>query len=441
MNKNMKVRKKLVKKKMSINFKRFSLACMVSLSTLVILGLLINKIIHRENHQAKTPPPFTQPKISRSPSFPQVNSTWSSPVLSSPIPKNQTSIEIPKQPNNQNLTTTTNNDHYGNTDRQHMTPIPEIDYQQVKSNISYKPKKQPTFTPNNELQRLVNDIVSSVQSSGLPTEHLSISLINLNSPKCCEYAGKSNETARFAASITKLFWMVYLYGLYQEGHLKRGEVPEKAVRKMIKDSDNESASLIVDKITQTESGDELPDGEFQVWYQKRLSLNKFFQEADYKLINISQKLFPTSYSKNDGPMGRDLQIRKQDNEFYPPVRNYTTTHNVARLLLEIEQEKSISKKYSNQMKTLLKRSLKKEDWQNKQFNAIEGFLGESLPENTYFLSKMGWNSKTRNDAAIIGTPDGKHKYILVVFGDHPSFYQDKKIFPEISRMVYEQMTK
>ena len=53
---------------------------------------------------------------------------------------------------------------------------------------------------------------------------------------------------------------------------------------------------------------------------------------------------------------------------------------------------------------------------------------------------MGWNSKTRNDAAIIVSPDEKSKYILVIFGDDPSFYKDKTLFPEISRMVYDRMT-
>ncbi|MFM7368694.1 MAG: serine hydrolase, partial [Sphaerospermopsis kisseleviana] len=78
-------------------------------------------------------------------------------------------------------------------------------------------------------------------------------------------------------------------------------------------------------------------------------------------------------------------------------------------------------------------------WKNKQFNAIEVFLGQGLPENVEFYSKMGWNSKTRNDAAIIISPDGKCKYILVVFGDDPSFFQDKTLFSEISRLVYEKM--
>ena len=92
------------------------------------------------------------------------------------------------------------------------------------------------------------------------------------------------------------------------------------------------------------------------------------------------------------------------------------------------------------MKKLMKRDLSPVAWKNKEFNAIEGFLGEKLPQNIKFYSKMGWNFKTRNDAAIIVSPDEKSKYILVVLGDDPSFYKDKTLFPEISRMVYDRMT-
>ena len=38
------------------------------------------------------------------------------------------------------------------------------------------------------------------------------------------------------------------------------------------------------------------------------------------------------------------------------------------------------------------------------------------------------------------TATAKHKYILVVLGDDPSFFQDKKLFPEMSRIVYKAMT-
>lgn len=308
----------------------------------------------------------------------------------------------------------------------------------ITSQLTYNVVTPPAFKENNKLQEIVNTIVNLVQSKGLPVERFSVSLVDLSSSECCAYASYSDQEPRFPASVAKLFWMVYLYGQYQAGVLPEGTVPAKKLSKMIQDSDNESASFIVNTITQTKPGESLPPEEMEKWKQKRFALNWFFKKAGYSKINISQKVFPTDYAKNDEPAGRELQIRGEDK--LQPIRNFVNTYDLARLMLEIYTDKALSKKYSNQMQSLLRRDLHKSAWKNKPFNAIEGFLGESLPEDAYFASKMGWNSGTRNDAAIIKSPDGKHKYILVVFGDDPSFYQDKTIYPEISLMVYKSMT-
>ena len=87
------------------------------------------------------------------------------------------------------------------------------------------------------------------------------------------------------------------------------------------------------------------------------------------------------------------------------------------------------------MDSLLTRDLNLLAWNTKPYNAIAGFLGESLPANTNFASKMGWRFSNRNDAAIIKSADGKAHYILVVFGDDPAYDEDKTFFPEISKKV------
>ncbi|MBD2456685.1 serine hydrolase [Nostoc sp. FACHB-87] len=319
-----------------------------------------------------------------------------------------------------------------------MKLIAAYDYNQnntpIYSPLTYKPSVRPNFYSSNKLEEIVKDIVVSVHSKGLPTNRLSISLIDLKTSECCAYAGYSDQEPRFPASVVKLFWMAYLYGQYESGFIAPGTIPYKQLQKMIQDSDNESASLIVDTVTRTKSGDNLTGYELQEWIQNRLVMNLFFQQAGYNNINISQKVFPTKQFQE--PVGRDLQIRISPSH---PIRDYVTTFDVARLLLEIEHKVSISKKYSIEMKKLLKRDLRPEAWKNKDFNAIEGFLGEGLPQDADFASKMGWNFNTRNDAAIIGSPDGKYKYILVIFGDDPSFYKDRKLLPKLSRMVYEKM--
>ena len=86
------------------------------------------------------------------------------------------------------------------------------------------------------------------------------------------------------------------------------------------------------------------------------------------------------------------------------------------------------------------RNIKKSDKNPNEFNPVRGFLSESLPNNVQFMGKAGWTSDTRNDAAIIATPDGKAAYILVVFADDSSYADDWDIFPSISELVFNRMT-
>ncbi|MDB9540881.1 serine hydrolase [Anabaenopsis arnoldii] len=431
MSNNTKLRRRIVRKRLSINFKRLILFYLVSISTVIIFSLLIKQILSKPSYQAKNTNSAPNPQVYTPQPNPQVYTPQPNPQVYTPQFNPQ--VYTSSTPNL--VTTNRTNNNLGATVNisSNMRIIPETDYTEVGlTSISREDLTQFPRNHDQKLQNIVNDIVNYVTSKGASTEHLSISLVDLNSQT---YAGYQDEVTRFPASVTKLFWMVYLYGTKPK-LLEKPEI-QKALNKMIQDSDNESASLIIDKTTITQSGDELTTEKFQEWYKKRLSMNHFFKEAGYQNINISQKLYP--YSKVNGPAGRDLQIRKPDSDPLP-IRNYTTTYNVARLLFQIETGESVDKKYSRDMKNLLERSLKKEEWEKIEFNHIAGFFGEGLPEDAQLFSKMGWNFQTRNDAAIIVSPDGKAKYILVVFGDHPSFYKDKKILPEISRKVYDDMT-
>ncbi|MDJ0742165.1 MAG: serine hydrolase [Xenococcaceae cyanobacterium MO_167.B27] len=304
----------------------------------------------------------------------------------------------------------------------------------------------PPFKSDDKLQNIVDDIVTVARQRGLRTDKLSISLVDLNSTEYQGYAYASfaDYQPRYPASVVKLFWMVVLFGQYEQGILPSGKISEKTLVDLIKDSDNEAGSLILDTITKTQSGSSLPLETMKAWKAKRDTVNLFFEQAGYKNINISQKTYPIPYLRMNLPAGRDKQLRDKNlvlrNKEINPIRNYLTTDSVARLLYEIYSNQSVSDFYSNEMKTLLKRDLNPAAWRNKPYNAIKGFLGEGLPPNTDFYSKMGWTFNNRNDTAIIVSPDGKVRYILVIFGDDKSFYQDKDFLPEVSRLVYQQMT-
>ena len=91
------------------------------------------------------------------------------------------------------------------------------------------------------------------------------------------------------------------------------------------------------------------------------------------------------------------------------------------------------------MAYLLTRDLKPEAWENDPSNGIEGFLGESLPTNIYFGSKIGYTQNNRLDVAFVRTLDDKAIYILAVFAEDAAYAKDEEIFPKLSRHVYDRM--
>ena len=316
----------------------------------------------------------------------------------------------------------------------------KLQRQEKPIKLSYNVKKKLEFQKSRQLKKIVNDIVNLAISKGLPTETLSISLIDLKSKT---YAGYQDRMPRFPASVSKLFWMVALYANFEEKILARDVVLsdplcQTDLCKMIQKSDNESASRILDRITDTTSGSQLSQEEYVTWINKRSKVNTFFQKAGYDNININQKNFPIPYLKLDEPRGRDLQMRG-DNRI--PIRNQMTTEQSARLMYEIFTGQAVSPNASTSMQHLLKRDLRPEVYTQEQYNSVEGFLGESLPlDQIYFASKVGWTLASRQEVAYITTNDGKVAYILAIFCDDKLYGNDWEIFPEISLKVFLEMT-
>ncbi|MEB3229697.1 MAG: serine hydrolase [Leptolyngbyaceae bacterium] len=286
------------------------------------------------------------------------------------------------------------------------------------------------FFQDIRLQLMLHYMLFQLEQRNLPTEKISMSLVKLDS-QCCSYAGFNDRIPRYPASLVKLFWLVNLYDQYRTNQLEENTVSEIDVHWMIASSDNDSASRIMDAITQTESGDRLPPEELEVWMNQRLALNQYFELFGYQDINISQKTFPISSLGLDFHTGREEQLRGNNSD---PVRNYLTTYATARLLYEIQTDKILSPRYTQRIKSHLQREI------YPTASQVQGFLGGGLPSNYHLYSKAGWTSSNRNDAAIIDPGDGKSPYILVVFGDDPAFQNDEQVFPLIAATIDQLMS-
>ncbi|MGL6282611.1 MAG: serine hydrolase, partial [Microcoleaceae cyanobacterium] len=209
------------------------------------------------------------------------------------------------------------------------------------------------------------------------------------------------------------------------------------LRQMMAISSNDAASRVLDAVTGTKSGKRLAAKELEEWLNKRQTLNKFYRQAGYTDVHVSTKNYPIYYLRQEGPVGRDTQMRDPVTKKF--ISNKVTTDQTARLMYEIYTRRSISRQASTRMAYLLTRDLNPQVWKKDPTNGVGGFLGESLPTNIYFGSKVGYTSKSRQEVAFIRTLDDKAIYVLTVFGTDRDYANNEKIFPALSRLIYDRM--
>ena len=114
---------------------------------------------------------------------------------------------------------------------------------------------------------------------------------------------------------------------------------------MIEVSSNDATQYILDVLTDTASGGELPEKAFKEWAFKRNAVNRYYSSLGYSNINVNQKTYC------EDAYGREQQFRN----FRGENRNMLTTNATARLLSEIALLQSVSKDRSLQMLELLRR--------------------------------------------------------------------------------------
>lgn len=194
---------------------------------------------------------------------------------------------------------------------------------------------------------------------------------------------------------------------------------------MIRESSNDAPNYIVDVLTRTTSGPELPAAAFARWLHRREAVNRYLARwgwPEFADINVCQKTW------DDGPYGRERQsrVRVRNN------RNRLTTDAVARQLCAIDRGDVLSRRASRAMSQLLARDPDPTHFVHTPDNQIAGFFGAGLSPGARLWSKAGWTSETRHDAAIIQAPSGR-RFVLVVFTEGRDLAANTKLLPFIAR--------
>src|SRR5918996_1079505 len=258
----------------------------------------------------------------------------------------------------------------------------------------------------------------------LQADQLSITLIDLRDPKRPVTASFRGNERVYPASVVKLFYLVAAHRWLEDKKIELTPELKRALRDMIVDSSNEATQYVVDVITHTTSGYELPPKEMEEWQYKRNAVNRYFAELGYTNININQKTFC------EDAYGLERVSRGPNGE----NRNKLTTDATARLMMEI-----VTGKIANPARTAMMMDLLKRDYTRTSGDPDDqgvGFTGIALKgvEGSRLWSKAGWTSTTRHDVAYIEMPDGR-KFVLATFTTDHS--HEREIIPTVARAVME----
>lgn len=230
----------------------------------------------------------------------------------------------------------------------------------------------------------------------------------------------------YPASVVKLFYLVTVQEWLAQGMIPASSELDRAMRDMIVDSSNDATSLVVDVLTGTTSGPELPAAPFETWKHQRNLVNRYFQSLNWselETINVNQKTWC------DGAYGRERSFLGEMME----NRNRLTTEATARLLHSIIGGVAVSPDRSQAMMSLMQRRLDRAALAADPENQVTGFLGGGLPQRARLWSKAGLMSRVRHDAAYVELDD-RLPFLLVVFteGKHS---QNEAILPFVAEQA------
>ncbi|HEY7689526.1 MAG TPA: serine hydrolase [Dongiaceae bacterium] len=247
-------------------------------------------------------------------------------------------------------------------------------------------------------------------------------------------AGSRSAVPLYPASVVKLFYLAAVQAWLARRGLDRTPELSRALDAMIRQSSNDATSYVVDLLTGTTSGPELPRSALRKWLRRRGAVQRYFEGwhwPEFRAIRVTQKTWEES------PYGREQQSRV----LVRNNRNRLTADAVARLLWAIDSGEVVSPKACREMRALMRRRLDLRDKRRHTDNQIDGFFGQGLPADAQLWSKAGWTSDSRHDAAVVRLASGR-RFILVALTEGRKLAENVRLLPALAReaaKLVEQM--
>jgi beta-lactamase class A len=294
----------------------------------------------------------------------------------------------------------------------------------------YKPPVMNEAAAMNDIVRAAVMAELEARKGEVKQEQVSATVIDVTDANSWKWGAFRGEEKYYPASVPKMFYMAAVERQLEDGKVTLTKELDRGLRDMIVDSSNDATQYIVDVLTDTASGSELPQKEFERWQYKRNRMNRYFAAMGYKNININQKIYcEDAYG-----------IEQQSRNYAGQNRNMLTTNATARAIAEIVLGRLNSPARTERMLNLLKRD---------PFSAVQdpdsqdhGFIGKMLADNhlhdVQIWSKAGWTSRARHDAAFLRTEDGR-QYAIAIFTEGRA--KDRELVPAIAWRIYRELNK
>ena len=274
--------------------------------------------------------------------------------------------------------------------------------------------------------RSVDKAVKDFSSQQLKREEVAVTLVDLTDSAHPSRASFRGSERIYPASVVKMFYLAAAHRWMEDKRLQDTPELRRAMKDMIVESYNEATHYVLDMLTGTTSGPELPDAELAEWFNRRNVVTEYFRGLGYTNVIAHKKPWC------EGPYGRESQAIHA----FEPKRNFLSTDDTARLLVEIALGKCVTPARSAEMMELMKRDPFATGGDVE--DQAQGFTGLALKPGDKLWSKAGWTSQTRHDAAYVELPNGR-KFVLVAFTENHA--NERKILATIASEVREAFAK
>ena len=276
------------------------------------------------------------------------------------------------------------------------------------------------------LKSAVDAVLDPANGKNFRAEEIAATLIDVSDPNNLRSASVNGEKSIYPASVVKMFFMAALERQLEDRKVTMTPELSRGLRDMIVDSSNEATQYILDVLTDTSSGSELPQKQFEQWQYQRNRVNRYFSAMGYTNINVNQKTFcEDAYG-----------IEQQSRNYKGQNRNMITTNATARLMAEIVLGRLNTPERTKAMMDLMRRDpfTRAKDPDSQSVNFTGKALIDANLTDAKLWSKAGWTSRARHDAAYIETGDGL-KFVLTVYTENHA--DDREAIPMVAAKVID----